>query len=78
MIRRLQPLAVAGNPWFGSAAEMVALRAERAKLLGYPSFAHFRLDDAMAKTPEAAPMAMPMTSDIAVAATPMRNDTRAP
>jgi peptidyl-dipeptidase Dcp len=35
-------------------AEMVALRAERAKLLGYPSFAHFRLDDAMAKTPEAA------------------------
>jgi peptidyl-dipeptidase Dcp len=35
-------------------AEMVALRAERAKLLGYPSFAHFKLDDTMAKTPEAA------------------------
>lgn len=35
-------------------AEMVALRAERAALLGYPSFAHFRLDDTMAKTPEAA------------------------
>ncbi|HVV95395.1 MAG TPA: M3 family metallopeptidase [Hyphomicrobiales bacterium] len=35
-------------------AEMVALRAERARLLGYPSFAHFRLADAMAKTPEAA------------------------
>jgi peptidyl-dipeptidase Dcp len=35
-------------------AEMVALRAERARLLGYESFAHFRLDDAMAKTPEAA------------------------
>src|SRR5262249_4784185 len=34
-------------------AEMVALRAERAKLLGFRSFAHFRLDDAMAKTPEA-------------------------
>src|SRR5207247_716805 len=34
-------------------AEMVALRAERARLLGYPSFAHYRLDDAMAKTPEA-------------------------
>ena len=32
---------------------MVALRAERAKLLGYESFAHYRLDDAMAKTPEA-------------------------
>ena len=34
-------------------AEMIALRAERAKLLGYPTFAHYRLDDAMAKTPEA-------------------------
>ncbi|HEY0353725.1 MAG TPA: M3 family metallopeptidase [Enterovirga sp.] len=37
-----------------SVAEMVALRAERAKLLGFPSFAHFRLDDSMAKTPDAA------------------------
>ncbi|MFC7399909.1 M3 family metallopeptidase [Chelatococcus sp. GCM10030263] len=35
-------------------AEMVALRAERARLLGFPSFAHFRLDDSMAKAPEAA------------------------
>lgn len=34
-------------------AEMIALRSERAKLLGYPTFAHYRLDDAMAKTPEA-------------------------
>jgi peptidyl-dipeptidase Dcp len=34
-------------------AEMVALRAERAALLGYRTFAHYRLDDAMAKTPEA-------------------------
>jgi peptidyl-dipeptidase Dcp len=33
--------------------EMVRLRSERAKLLGYPSFAHFRLDDSMAKTPDA-------------------------
>jgi peptidyl-dipeptidase Dcp len=33
-------------------AEMVALRAERARLLGYESFAHYRLDDSMAKTPE--------------------------
>ena len=32
----------------------VALRAERARLLGYPSFAHYRLADSMAKTPEAA------------------------
>jgi peptidyl-dipeptidase Dcp len=35
------------------AAEMIALRAERAKLLGYPTFAHYRLDDTMAKTPQA-------------------------
>ena len=34
-------------------AEMVQLRAERAKLLGYGDFAHYRLDDAMAKTPAA-------------------------
>ena len=33
-------------------AETVALRAERAKLLGYKTYAHYRLDDAMAKTPE--------------------------
>ena len=37
----------------GIIAETMALRIERAKLLGYPSFAHYRLDDAMAKTPEA-------------------------
>jgi peptidyl-dipeptidase Dcp len=36
------------------AAEMVALRAERAKLLGFDSFAEYRLDDMMAKTPKAA------------------------
>jgi peptidyl-dipeptidase Dcp len=35
-------------------AEMVRLRAERARLLGYADFAHYRLDDAMAKTPTAA------------------------
>jgi peptidyl-dipeptidase Dcp len=35
------------------AEEVIALRAERAKLLGYETFAAFRLDDAMAKTPEA-------------------------
>lgn len=33
-------------------AEMVKLRAEKAKLLGHATFAHFKLDDAMAKTPE--------------------------
>jgi peptidyl-dipeptidase Dcp len=35
-------------------AEMVALRGERAKLLGFASFADYRLDDQMAKTPAAA------------------------
>ncbi|HEY8383283.1 MAG TPA: M3 family metallopeptidase [Microvirga sp.] len=33
-------------------AEMVSLRAERAKLLGYKTFAAFKLADTMAKTPE--------------------------
>lgn len=36
------------------ATEMVQLRAERARLLGHESFAHFKLADTMAKTPEAA------------------------
>ncbi|MDR7036297.1 peptidyl-dipeptidase Dcp [Methylobacterium sp. BE186] len=35
-------------------AEIVALRAERARLLGYESFAHFKLDDTMAGSPDAA------------------------
>jgi peptidyl-dipeptidase Dcp len=35
-------------------AETVALRAEQAGLLGYPSYADFRLADTMAKTPAAA------------------------
>ncbi|HEY1736422.1 MAG TPA: M3 family metallopeptidase [Methylovirgula sp.] len=35
-------------------SEMLNLRDERAKLLGFPSFAHFRLADTMAKTPDAA------------------------
>ncbi|HLY00215.1 MAG TPA: M3 family metallopeptidase, partial [Roseiarcus sp.] len=36
------------------AAEMVLLRAERARLLGYETYAHYRLADTMAKTPQAA------------------------
>jgi peptidyl-dipeptidase Dcp len=36
------------------AAEMVRLRGERAGLLGYETFAHFRVADTMAKTPQAA------------------------
>src|SRR5690606_25443798 len=35
-------------------AETVALRAERARLIGYDSFADYRLADMMAKTPQAA------------------------
>jgi peptidyl-dipeptidase Dcp len=35
-------------------AEMVGLRAERAKLLGFATYADYRLDDQMAKTPLAA------------------------
>jgi peptidyl-dipeptidase Dcp len=34
-------------------AEILKLRAERAKLLGYATHAHWRLQDSMAKTPEA-------------------------
>jgi peptidyl-dipeptidase Dcp len=32
--------------------EILQLRAERAKLLGYPTHAHWRLENSMAKTPE--------------------------
>ena len=34
--------------------EVLALREERAKLLGYPTFAAYRFEDSMARTPEAA------------------------
>lgn len=35
-------------------ADILRLRARRAKLLGFPTFAHWRLENSMAKTPEAA------------------------
>ncbi|MFA5264470.1 MAG: M3 family metallopeptidase [Opitutaceae bacterium] len=35
-------------------AEILKLRAKRAKILGYPTHAHWRLEDQMAKTPERA------------------------
>ncbi len=35
-------------------SEILKLRAERARLLGYPTHAHFRLEDTMARTPERA------------------------
>lgn len=34
--------------------EIILLRIEKAKLLGFPTFAHYAIDDAMAKTPKAA------------------------
>ncbi|MDB5545352.1 MAG: putative peptidyl-dipeptidase a protein [Hyphomicrobiales bacterium] len=34
-------------------AETIALRDERARLLGYESYAHYKLDDTMAETPDA-------------------------
>lgn len=34
--------------------EMIRLRAERARLLGYPTYAHYKLADTMAKTPQTA------------------------
>lgn len=37
----------------GVVAKMLALRAEKAKLLGYQSYAALKLDDTMAKTPQA-------------------------
>lgn len=37
----------------GVIAETLALRDERARMLGYESYAHYKLDDTMAETPEA-------------------------
>ena len=33
-------------------AQTIALRIERAKLMGFPSFAHYKIDDQMAKSPD--------------------------
>ena len=33
--------------------EILALREESAKILGFPTYAAYRLEDSMAKTPEA-------------------------
>lgn len=44
-----------GDDWDNNRiiARILKLRAQRAKLLGYPTHAHWRLQDSMAKTPEA-------------------------
>jgi peptidyl-dipeptidase Dcp len=47
--------------------EIVRLRAERAKLLGYPSHAHWRMDDTMARDPKAAQALMMQVWPAAVA-----------
>ncbi|MBN8480852.1 MAG: peptidyl-dipeptidase Dcp [Xanthomonadales bacterium] len=48
------------------AERLAQLRAERAKLLGYPSYAAYALEDQMAKTPEAA---VKLMTDMVPAAT---------
>ena len=47
--------------------EILTLRAERARLLGYPTHAHWRLEDSMAKTPERAMALMEAVWSAAVA-----------
>lgn len=52
VVDRLKPLAVPGNPWFGSAGEMVALSyldLEKADLAG-PLFAQLAKDDSVPPT----------------------------
>jgi peptidyl-dipeptidase Dcp len=48
-------------------AEILELRAQRARLLGYPTHAHWRVADSMAKTPEAAMSLMMQVWPAAVA-----------
>lgn len=48
-------------------AEILELRRERAKLLGYPTHAHWRLEQSMAKTPERAMALLEATWGPAVA-----------
>jgi Zn-dependent oligopeptidase len=37
-------------PLITTSLKLSSRRSERARLLGYPTFAHYRLDDTMAKT----------------------------
>jgi peptidyl-dipeptidase Dcp len=48
-------------------SQILRLRAERAKLLGYPTHAHWRLENAMAKTPDRAMQLMEAVWSPAVA-----------
>jgi peptidyl-dipeptidase Dcp len=51
----------------GIITEILALRAERARLLGYATHAHWRLEDSMAETPEAAMHLLMQVWPVAVA-----------
>ncbi len=48
-------------------AEILLVRAKRARLLGYPTFAHYRLEHAMARNPETAMKLMQQVWPAAVA-----------
>ncbi|HEU6452354.1 MAG TPA: peptidyl-dipeptidase Dcp [Gemmatimonadaceae bacterium] len=54
------------NDTRGVIRQLARIRAEQAKLLGFPTYAAYSLDDKMAKTPEAA---IKLMTDIAPAAT---------
>ncbi|ACG74438.1 Peptidyl-dipeptidase Dcp [Anaeromyxobacter sp. K] len=56
-----------GHDTKAAITEILKLRAERAKLLGYPTHAHWRLEDSMAKTPERAMALMEAVWPAAVA-----------
>jgi peptidyl-dipeptidase Dcp len=55
------------NNTLGAIAQIVKLRAERARLLGYPSHAQWRMEDTMARDPQAAQQLMMRVWPAAVA-----------
>jgi peptidyl-dipeptidase Dcp len=58
-----------GNDTRATVARLAQLRAQRAKLLGYPSHAAWKLEDQMAKTPQAALAFMDALVPVATAKT---------
>ena len=59
-------------------SEVLKLRAERAKLLGYATHAHWRLENAMAKTPERAMQLMESVWPAAVSRVRSTSSTTTP
>ena len=51
-VARIAPIAATSNDTRAIVQRLAQLRAEQAKLLGYPNYAAYALDDQMAKTPE--------------------------